>query len=282
MSKKRGRSYSNSRNKKTVNGGKIALVVCILVVCVAAVFAGIRVFSSNASAEEASRDIELSTNTITSIVSDASEEINKGPGKTSGKVVYLTIDDGPSKFTDQMLDILKRNNAKASFFMIGPNMKAFPQQAKNIANSDSTAGFHSMSHDIHKLYTSPSAAKEEFDQCSKIFTDLTGKTSKVIRIPYGSKPNTPQASYDAMVNAGYKIWDWDIDTLDWKSNSAQILDAVKTQSVGKDNIVVLFHEKKQSLDALEPMIKFLASEGFEFKAIGQNEVPRNYWLRNLQ
>ena len=65
------------------------------------------------------------------MIYNSSQEINKGPTKTYGKIAYLTIDDGPSQYTDEMVKILKDNNVKATFFMIDGNMKSYPNQVKN-------------------------------------------------------------------------------------------------------------------------------------------------------
>ncbi|EQE44125.1 polysaccharide deacetylase family protein [Clostridioides difficile CD109] len=236
---------------------------------------------------EISRNAKLSSSTITDIVSNTSIEVSKGPSKSSGKIAYITIDDGPSKFTDEMIKTLNKYNVKATFFMIDGNMKEYPQQVKNIIKNGNTAGFHSVSHDIHKLYVTSTSAKEEFDTNDQTFYKITGKHSKVIRIPYGSKPYTPQASYQALVDAGYKIWDWDLDTEDWRSNSSQIVQNVKNhiknrKGEDKDQLVVLMHEKKQSAEALDSVLKFLSDEGYEFAPVDQNQIPKNYWLRNLE
>ncbi|MBU5306353.1 polysaccharide deacetylase [Clostridioides mangenotii] len=277
----RKKNIYTRKKQKRINTKKVTVVIGGVIVVVAAVF-GIIKFKGNTSEEESVRDSKLANSTITSIVSNASEEINKGPTRSAGKVAYITIDDGPSKFTDQLIKVLDKHNAKGTFFMIDGNMKAYPEQVKNIVNSGNTGGFHSVTHDIHKLYTTPTSAKEEFDQCAKTFYDITGKRSKVIRIPYGSKPYTPQASYDAMVSSGYKIWDWDLDTMDWKANSTQIVDSVKNHNPSNDKLIILIHEKQQSLDALDPMLTYLANEGYEFQPIEQNQTPHNYWLNNLK
>lgn len=273
--------------KKKINRKKLYLLLSAIVVCLAFIIVGIRVSFLNMKEDEISRNTKLSSSTITDIVSNTATEISKGPSKSSGKVAYITIDDGPSKFTDQMIKTLNKYNVKATFFMIDGNMKEYPQQVKNIIKSGNTGGFHSVSHDIHKLYVTSRSAKEEFDTNDQTFYKITGKHSKVIRIPYGSKPYTPQASYQALVDAGYKIWDWDLDTEDWKSNSAQILQNVKNniknrKGEDKDQLVVLMHEKKQSAEALDSVLKFLSDEGYEFAAVDQNQIPKNYWLRNLE
>ena len=273
--------------KKKINRKKLYLLLSAIVVCLAFIVVGVRVSSLNMKENEISRNAKLSSSTITDIVSNTSIEVSKGPSKSSGKIAYITIDDGPSKFTDEMIKTLNKYNVKATFFMIDGNMKEYPQQVKNIIKNGNTAGFHSVSHDIHKLYVTSTSAKEEFDTNDQTFYKITGKHSKVIRIPYGSKPYTPQASYQALVDAGYKIWDWDLDTEDWRSNSSQIVQNVKNHiknRKGEDNdqLVVLMHEKKQSAEALDSVLKFLSDEGYEFAPVDQNQIPKNYWLRNLE
>ena len=273
--------------KKKINRKKLYLLLSAIVVCLAFIVVGVRVSSLNMKENEISRKAKLSSSTITDIVSNTSIEVSKGPSKSSGKIAYITIDDGPSKFTDEMIKTLNKYNVKATFFMIDGNMKEYPQQVKNIIKNGNTAGFHSVSHDIHKLYVTSTSAKEEFDTNDQTFYKITGKHSKVIRIPYGSKPYTPQASYQALVDAGYKIWDWDLDTEDWRSNSSQIVQNVKNhiknrKGEDKDQLVVLMHEKKQSAEALDSVLKFLSDEGYEFAPVDQNQIPKNYWLRNLE
>ncbi|MGS6845716.1 polysaccharide deacetylase family protein [Clostridioides difficile] len=273
--------------KKKINRKKLYLLLSAIVVCLAFIVVGVRVSYLNMKENEISRNAKLSSSTITDIVSNTSIEVSKGPSKSSGKIAYITIDDGPSKFTDEMIKTLNKYNVKATFFMIDGNMKEYPQQVKNIIKNGNTAGFHSVSHDIHKLYVTSTSAKEEFDTNDQTFYKITGKHSKVIRIPYGSKPYTPQASYQALVDAGYKIWDWDLDTEDWRSNSSQIVQNVKNhiknrKGEDKDQLVVLMHEKKQSAEALDSVLKFLSDEGYEFAPVDQNQIPKNYWLRNLE
>ena len=198
------------------------------------------------------------------------------------KVVYLTFDDGPiPELTTWILDTLDRYDVKATFFMINGNMQAYPEQVKNIVENGNTAGFHSVSHDIHKLYVSKTSAKEEFDTNQATFKKITGQTSKVIRLPFGSKPYTPRASYNALVDSGYKLWDWTLDTEDWRSTSSQIMENVKKYSSGSDNVVLLMHERKQTVEILDEMIKYLKSEGFEILPIKQSDEARNYWNGKL-
>ena len=270
------RDFYELKKKETfLIGGSILLILCILLVSI------VKINSKEVLAFAKSRNAALEGETITSMVYSGAEEMQKGPSKTYGKVVYLTIDDGPSEYTDEIIKILNKNNVKATFFMINGNMQAYPEQVKNIVENGNTAGFHSVSHDIHKLYVSKTSAKEEFDTNQATFKKITGQTSKVIRLPFGSKPYTPRASYNALVDSGYKLWDWTLDTEDWRSTSSQIMENVKKYSSGSDNVVLLMHERKQTVEILDEMIKYLKSEGFEILPIKQSDEARNYWNGKL-
>lgn len=267
--------YEHKKKETFLIGGLILLILSILLVSI------VKINSKEVLAFAKSRNAALEGETITSMVYSGAEEMQKGPSKTYGKVVYLTIDDGPSEYTDEIIKILNKNNVKATFFMINGNMQAYPEQVKNIVENGNTAGFHSVSHDIHKLYVSKTSAKEEFDTNQATFKKITGQTSKVIRLPFGSKPYTPRASYNALVDSGYKLWDWTLDTEDWRSTSSQIMENVKKYSSGSDNVVLLMHERKQTVAILDEMIKYLKSEGFEILPIKQSDEARNYWNGKL-
>lgn len=79
---------------------------------------------------------------------------------------------------------------KQHFLWLIQICKLIPQQVKNIVSNGNTAGFHSVSHDIHKLYATDNSAKEEFDINQKTFKEITGQTSKIIRLPLVVRPYT--------------------------------------------------------------------------------------------
>lgn len=113
------------------------------------------------------------------------------------------------------------------------------------------------------------------------FYEITGRYSNLVRLPYGSKPYASKESYNNLVNAGYKIWDWNIDTQDWKSSSSEIVENAKTYSKNKNEIVLLIHEKKQTVEALDSLINYLIEEGYDILPINENQDPKNFWLKNL-
>ena len=195
------------------------------------------------------------------------------------KVVYITIDDGPSKYTDQILDLLKKHDVPATFFMLEPNMKTYAPQVQRLVNEGHSAGFHSVTHDKNKLYVGEnSTVISEFNQCQDTFYDITSTKSNLIRLPYGSKPYLSRDNYKELVNLGYKIWDWNVDSQDWRGDANTIFETIKEQSANKQRVLFLVHEKQQTVDALEKVIVDFKNNGYTFAPIRQNDAPINYWV----
>lgn len=209
------------------------------------------------------------------------ENYSRNTCKIKNKIAYITIDDGPSKYTDDLLEILEKYNAKGTFFMIDRNMRIYPEKVRKVIELGNSIGLHSVSHDITKLYQNKDSAKKEFEANKETFYRITGKETKLIRLPYGSKPYTSCEIYNTLLDEGYNIWDWDIDTQDWRANSEEIVQNVKIYSKNQKEIIILIHEKKQTVQALDKLLAYLHNEGYEFYAIEQNQQPQNFWLKNL-
>ena len=223
----------------------------------------------------------IQSNTLTEIIYKTSTEASKGPSARPKKIAYITIDDGPSKYTNQILDILNENDVKATFFMIDGNMKRYKKEVKRVIDEGNSLGFHSVSHDIDKLYESPEVTLDEFETCNETLYELSGETSKLIRLPYGSKPYMPEDTYEMLIDNGYLIWDWNLDTLDWKSSTDQIVSNILYYGRKRDEIVVLMHEKEQSVEALNNVIKVLKERGYTIMPISEHSNPKNFWQENL-
>ena len=225
--------------------------------------------------------ITQKNNTTTEMINQNLEISIKSSNITYDKVAYITIDDGPSKFTKQILDILDRNNVKATFFMINRNMNIYKDEVKMIQQQGHGVGFHSVTHNKEALYKTPQATLEEFLTCRDTFREITGETSNLIRIPYGSKPNTPEESYKILVENGFLVWDWNLDTKDWKSTTDNIVSNVLLNGRNKNELVLLVHEKSQTVEALEGIIKILKERGYEILPITEDKEAMNFWRRNL-
>lgn len=219
--------------------------------------------------------------TLTEVINKATSKEQKGPIPNSHKIAYITIDDGPSKYTNDILDILKENDVKATFFMIDKNMKTYKDEVERIEKEGHSAGFHSVTHDVKELYKSSEATLKEFDTCQETFYHITGEVSNLIRVPYGSKPYMPEDSHELLLQNGYRMWDWNLDTQDWKSTTDNIVSNVLYYGRNNPNLVILMHEKQQTVDALDRMIRVLKERGYDILPVTEDIQERNYWDKNL-
>ncbi|MFJ7737379.1 polysaccharide deacetylase family protein [Lysinibacillus sp. NPDC097287] len=192
---------------------------------------------------------------------------NTPMSKPLGKVVYLTFDDGPSQLTGQFLDILKEHDVKATFFMQGVHLqnKNFHENVKRATSEGHYVGAHSMTHNSKRLYTDGQFV-QEMNETLALIHEITGTNPKLVRAPYGSVPglNNEQLR-NQIAQANMKVWDWTIDSLDWKfkNNPYQIVENIKNATV-RDIEVVLMHEKHQTLQVLPEIISFYKEKGYKF------------------
>lgn len=205
----------------------------------------------------------------------------KGSTK-NGKIAYISFDDGPSATTSQLLDILKKYDVKATFFNLGPQMKAHPAQVKRTINEGHAIGLHGMTHVKNKFYGSPAAALKEMNDDNAILKQITGQSTTLIRPPYGSKPYLKQNFRDALLTTGgYHLWDWNIDSLDWKykKNSNAIYNLVVGQLSHYKTVspVILMHDHKDTLLVLPRILETMKKQGYEFRVITSDLTPNNFW-----
>lgn len=197
------------------------------------------------------------------------------------KIAYITIDDGPSKYTSQILDILNKNDVKATFFFIDGNMKKYPQEVNELVEYGHSIGFHTVSHDKEILYSNQEQMLNEFETCKETFKSITGKDSNLIRIPYGSKPNMSQEGMDILEENDFLVWDWNLDTQDWKGTTDNIVSNILYYGRNKSKLVILIHEKQQTVDALDSIIRVLKERGYKIMPITEDIEPHNYWNKTM-
>lgn len=210
--------------------------------------------------------------------SDVIQTNNKQPSGKNQKVVYLTFDDGPSELTHQFLDVLNREQINATFFMVGDRINRYPNEVKRAVTEGNYVGAHSMTHDYHSLYKENQFVLE-MQQTISIIKQVTGEDTTLVRAPYGSKPGLNLGLRNDSVEAGFKIWDWSVDTQDWRDsvNSSKVVNEVRRQTT-KNIEVILFHENQSTLDALPEIINYLRTEEYEIKVYNPDEhFPLNFW-----
>ncbi|WP_416828384.1 polysaccharide deacetylase family protein [Ectobacillus polymachus] len=196
------------------------------------------------------------------------------------KIAYLTFDDGPNRYTQQILTILHANQVRATFFVIGTRVAQDPNITKQMLEEGHYIGLHSMTHDVKRLYASdPSALVHEMEETHNIVMAATGLNTQLVRVPYGSKPFLTQTYRDALVNSHFKLWDWTIDTYDWRPISSidSVLQRISNQS-NRDIEVILMHDSKLTVEALPQIISTLRSKGYlllPYRPSAHVEV--NFW-----
>lgn len=196
------------------------------------------------------------------------------PTAPSGKkIVYLTFDDGPNRYTSDHLRILKEFKVKGTFFFVGNQISSYKSVTQQAFTDGHYLGLHSMTHDRKKVYGTPQSFIEEMNNVNRLIKDLTGHTSSLVRAPYGSTPYVTPSMRELLKNQQYKLWDWDVDTLDWQikeANYQQILTNVKSgvekARLAKDqHIVVLLHDRVQTTKALPSIISWLQKQGYSIQ-----------------
>ncbi|MFD1927891.1 polysaccharide deacetylase family protein [Sporosarcina siberiensis] len=198
-----------------------------------------------------------------------------------GKVVYLTFDDGPSVLTDQFLDVLQEQGVKATFFMQGTNLKKehLQESVKRATIEGHYIGGHSMTHEFNTLYKDFRFVPE-MNETLALIHEITGESPNLVRPPYGSAPGLKgEQIRNQIVEAGIKVWDWTIDSNDWKlkDNPALIVENIKS-GTNSDKEVVLMHEKAQTLAALPGIIEFYKEQGYTFVVYDED----NHFYLNFQ
>lgn len=196
------------------------------------------------------------------------------------KIAYLTFDDGPNKYTSQILNILKQKQGKATFFVIGSKASHYPQIMKRFIQEGHYIGLHSMSHDVKRLYTGdPSTLINEMEQTRSIVRRTANLDTHLVRVPYGSMPYLKKNYRDALVSAQYKMWDWTIDTYDWKSyhNPSAVLERVMNQN-DEQVEVILMHDSSVTVQILPKVIDYLKAKGYTLLPYNpSSHLEVNFW-----
>ncbi|MED1862459.1 polysaccharide deacetylase family protein [Fictibacillus nanhaiensis] len=207
----------------------------------------------------------------------------KPPTPAPGKRAFLTFDDGPNKHTAGILDYLKTNGIKATFFVLKPNVDKNPELIKRMFNEGHTIGCHGVTHDKSKFYSSPAAAVVEMRECFQSVANITGGSpSAIIRTPYGSKPYMTESYRKAMDTASYKMWDWNVDSLDWSYNNAKKTSVYVNEQIsgviGAGHApIILLHDRVDTVDILKSFSMKLTSKGYVFVPITASIEPYNFW-----
>jgi peptidoglycan/xylan/chitin deacetylase (PgdA/CDA1 family) len=188
--------------------------------------------------------------------------------KPTDKVVALTFDDGPGpKNTVQVLEILKKNNVKATFFMVGSMVQAFPKIAKQVAQDGHVIGNHTWHHWYRRMDTATAA--KEIDRTADIIYKTTGEKTSLFRPP-GGYLNNGLVAYAK--NHHYAVMMWSGESGDAERRSPQVPGMVTNViKSAKPGGIILMHDgggnRAKTVKALPQMIADLKAEGYRFVTI---------------
>lgn len=208
--------------------------------------------------------------------------VNKG-------IIYLTFDDGPKEgTTNVILDILKEENVKATFFVTNSGPDSL---IKREYNEGHTVGLHTATHNYSTVYSSVNNYYNDLLQVQNRVKRITGYESKIIRFPGGSS-NTISKKYSKgimttltkdVVNKGYHYFDWNVDSDDagGARNSKTVYNnVVKNLSKNRANVILMHDIKPQTRDALKSIIQFGKNNGYSFDKITMSTPMVTHGVNN--
>jgi peptidoglycan/xylan/chitin deacetylase (PgdA/CDA1 family) len=189
---------------------------------------------------------------------------------TTKKQVALTFDDGPDdKYTLKILDILKSNGIKATFFVVGEHAAKYPNVMKRIVQEGHVIGNHSWDHsDLVKL--SSDLILNEITKTDDVVRSINGVSPTLFRSPYGAVNSDVRT--DA-ASTGHQIIGWSVDTRDWDGiSTAEIMNAVKKEV--KPGAIILQHSAggkggnlTNTIQALPQIISYLKQNNYSFVTV---------------
>lgn len=251
--------------------------------------------STTNTAEAQSKTTETKTNenkTQTNNISENKTDESKTTPSNGKSIAYLTFDDGPSSITHSVLDILKKYNVKATFFVInsGNYNKATLQRE---VNEGHTIGLHAYDHNYAIAYKDDNSYLDGIDKLrAKVKAD-TGFDSHYIRFPGGSS-NTISKRYSKGIMSritktakqrGYKYYDWNVDDDD--AGRARTADdcynnVIKELRPNRSNIVLMhdFGTNKKILEALPRIIEYCQKNGYTMLPIDDNTPEIHHGISN--
>ena len=204
---------------------------------------------------------------------------------TTTKKVYLTFDDGPGSQTGKILDILKKNHVKATFFVTGKEDASSKKIYQRIVKEGHTLAMHSYSHIQDVIYDSKEAFEKDLKQINRCLYEATGVHTKFYRFPGGSSneiSNVNMAEFVRVLNEkGITYFDWNVSAGDTSSDYT-VDDVVTNVTEGVKRYktsVVLLHDgddKSTTVEALEPLIQKLQQMKAEILPIDENTKVIQY------
>ncbi len=207
------------------------------------------------------------------ILADTGEMIGKENWLDPEKpMIAITLDDGPDQYLNEILDILEKNNARATFYWQGVQISKDKEAAmRRVVEQGSEIGNHTMHHpNLNKL--DDNLIQNELNATNQLIEEYTGVVPKTFRPPYGA------ADRRVVVQAGLAAINWSVDTRDWVNDSKELTLQEMTTNI-KDGDIILAHETKPwTVEALAEGIPLLQQQGFQIVTVSEMAAAKGVSL----
>jgi len=206
-------------------------------------------------------------------------------------MIYLTFDDGPSKRTPEVLDILKKYNIKVTFFVCGGTSDDAKAMMKRVVDEGHTIAIHSISHDYKKIYADVESYLADFYETYMCVYEATGVKPEIFRFPGGSINSYNRFTYQQiiaeMTRRGFVYHDWDVSGEDAVKGADQasiysnIMNYISKD--GNDRAIVLLHDagdKEDTVAVLPSVIQNLIAYGYKFDKLDNSVKPITFGYKD--
>ncbi|XEC94282.1 polysaccharide deacetylase [Paenibacillus tarimensis] len=196
----------------------------------------------------------------------------------SQPTVYLSFDDGPSDLTPLVLEILKREEVPATFFVLGALAEKRGDLVKRIVSEGHALGNHTYNHKYDELYNSFDAFWDQIQKTERILEEAAGIKPTALRAPGGTYGNFDSFYFYYLDRAGYRLYDWNVDSGDAKQRNvpaSTIVKNVKNSRLSHE-MHVLMHDSTghaETVIALPEIIKYFKELGYRFAAYDESVKP---------
>ena len=205
--------------------------------------------------------VEIPLSKLNSFLADQFQVATNNVSKE--KTIALTFDDGPDPdYTVQILETLEKYKVKATFFMLGNRVHAYPQIAKKVAEAGLELGNHSWNHPSLTGVTD-GILHSEVRGTSDIIEAVTGRPATVFRPPYGAVDKRVRESTKLPVVL------WNVDTLDWEHHDPEILLEHIEQDVRPGSIILMHDIHETTADGLDAVLAYLRSQDYKFVTVSE-------------
>lgn len=204
--------------------------------------------------------------------------------KSVANKVYLTFDDGPGKYTEEVLDILDKYEVPATFFVLGKQVEVYPELINRMYETGYVIGNHTYDHDYDKLYRSFSDFWNQIKQTEEAVRRITGERPQLVRAPGGTYGHFDTTYFDLMKQAGYIVTDWNVDSGDSLRKDVPAKEIIKnaTKSAVSGDRVVLLHDggsHAETVKALPAIIEYYQAQNYEFVSLDPAEKPVQFQVK---